>query len=224
MNQDDKGNRGTGGCAAAFASLLLLALATTACARVDAIRLTSETFPPKDSADDVEVLDHHPTRPYIEIADLSIADTGLSLESMQGKMLKKAASLGADAVVFSTPESHVNHEVAYEPVYSPWGYYGPYYGPGSWGYGGALPGGWGYGGPYGPWGYGPWGMGGGAYAGSVAVPYDVTVHSLKGTAIKYQKTEDHHEGRERRVQRLFVLWSWANAGPARAKSYRARRA
>ncbi|TAJ35004.1 MAG: hypothetical protein EPO64_00285 [Nitrospirae bacterium] len=155
-----------------------MSLALTACATVDTIRLTNETFPSKDSTADVEVLEEQPTRPHMELADLSIADSGLSFERMQRKILEKAAALGADAVVFAKPESYTDHEVAYEPVYSPWGGYGPY-GPGPWGYGGLGPAGWGYGGPYGPSGWGT--------TGSVAVPYDVTINSLKGTAIKYTK-------------------------------------
>ncbi|MEW6544549.1 MAG: hypothetical protein AB1411_13190 [Nitrospirota bacterium] len=47
----------------------------------------------------------------------------------------------------------------------------PYYGPDPWGYGGVG---------YGGLGYGP------AYA---AVPYEETINSLKGTAIRYAKPE-----------------------------------
>ncbi len=153
-----------------------LSLALASCANVETIRLTAETFPPKSSAADVEVLEEPPTHPHIELADLRLADSNLNFEHLQRKILEKAATLGADAVVFAKPESHTEHEVAYEPAYSPWGGYGPY-GAGPWGYGGLGPGGWGYGGPWGPWGWGA--------TGSVAVPYDVTINSLKGTAIKY---------------------------------------
>lgn len=155
----------------------LVSLPVMACASVDVVRLTSQTFPPKDSADQVEALDREPTRAHLRLAELRLADTGMGFDDMQRKILKKAATLGADAVVFSKPETEVKHQVAYEPTYSPWGYYGPYYGPGSWGYGG-----YGYGG-YGGLG-GPWGWGGG-YTGSMAMPYDVTVNSLTGTAVKY---------------------------------------
>ena len=65
-------------------------------------------------------------------------------------------------------------------------YYGPYYGPWSWGYGGYGYGG--YGGLGGPWG-GSWGWGGG-YMSSTAVPYDVTVNSLEGTAVKYTERNE----------------------------------
>lgn len=163
----------------------LLSLAITACANVETIRLTKKVFPPKASADDVEAIAHEPTRPHIQLAELQMTDTWMGFDSMQQNILKKAATLGADAVVFSHPESHVEHQVVNEPVYSPWSYYAPYYyGPGYLGYGG-YGNGWGYSSLYGP---GPMGWGG--YGGGyVAVPYDVTIKSLKGMAIRYTSSE-----------------------------------
>jgi hypothetical protein len=168
---------------AIFAILVILAPCPliAACTSVDTILLTSDTFPPKQSADEVAVLEQNPTRPYREIAELRIGDSSLSFGSLQHKILDKAASLGADAVVFAKPQTQTTHEVAYEPLYDPWGYYSPYYGT-PWGYGGVG----GYGGPYGSW--GPWG---GGYSGSVAVPYDETMRMLKGTAIRYTAATGH---------------------------------
>ncbi|HSB44740.1 MAG TPA: hypothetical protein VLD60_07000 [Nitrospira sp.] len=147
-------------------------LLLAACASVDTILLTSEKFPPKKSADEVAVLEQKPTRPHVDLAELRIGDSGLSFGSLQHKILDKAASLGADAVVFAKPQTQTTHEVAYQPLYDPWGYNSPYYGS-PWGYGG-------YGGPYGGW--SPWG---GGYSGSIAVPYDETMNMLMGTAIRY---------------------------------------
>lgn len=159
-------------------STLGLCLIISACTRVDTILLTSDTFPPKSSADEVAVLEQNPTRPHRDIAELRIGDSSLSFGSLQRKILSRAATLGADAVVFAKPQTQTTHQVAYEPVYDPWGYNSPYYG-GPWGYGG------GYGGPLGGW--GPWG---GMYSGSVAVPYDETVRMLMGTAIRYTQPMD----------------------------------
>jgi hypothetical protein len=111
----------------------LLGLASAACASVETIRLTNQVFPPKQSVHEVETLSREPTRQNIPLAELRISDTWMGFDRMQQKILAKAAALGSDAVVFSKPDSHVEHQVAYEPVYSPWGYYSPYYGPGSWG-------------------------------------------------------------------------------------------
>lgn len=153
-------------------SFLGLSLLVSACASVDTILLTSERFPPKQSADEVAVLDQKPTRLYLEITELRIGDSWLSFGSLQHRILRQAATLGADAVVFAKPQTETTHQVVYEPLYDPWSY-GPYYG-GPGGYGG-----W-YGGPWGGW--GPWG---GMYSGSVAVPYDETIRMLEGIAIRY---------------------------------------
>jgi len=152
-------------------SLVLPCLLLSACASVDTILLTSEKFPPKQSADEVAVLAQKPARPHLELAELRIGDSWLSFGNLQHRMLTRAASLGADAVVFSQPQTETMHEVAYEPLYNPWGY-GPYYGN-PWGYGG-------YGGPF-----GGWGLWGGGYSGAVAVPVDETMRMLMGTAIRY---------------------------------------
>jgi len=146
----------------------------SACASVDTIRLTSETYPAKDSADDVTVLEKKPTGPYVEIAELRIGDSWLSFGNLQQRILTRAAALGADAVVFTPAQTQTIRQVAYEPLYDPWGYNSPYYG-GPWGYGGV-------GGPYGGW--GPWG----GYSSGVAVPYDESVRMLMGTAIRYAQT------------------------------------
>ena len=48
-----------------------------------------------------------------------------NIDKLQRHLLNKAAELGADAVVFSTPITRTEQRVAYQPVYSPWGYYAP---------------------------------------------------------------------------------------------------
>ena len=156
-------------------SLLVLCLLFSACTSVDTILLTSDTFPPKESADEVAVLEHKPALPHREIAELRIGDSWLSFGSLQRKILNQAATLGADAVIFAKPQTVTQHEVAYQPLYDPWGYNSPYYGT-PWGYGGYG----GYGGPF-----GSWGLWGGGYSGSVAVPYDEVTRMLMGTAIRY---------------------------------------
>jgi hypothetical protein len=160
-------------------SVILLCLGFSACTSVDTIMLTSESFPPKGTTDEVAVLQAMPTRPHQELAELRVGDSWFSFGSLQRKILDKAAALGADAVVFAKPQTQVQHQVAYEPLYDQWGYDSPYYGPG-WGYSGGGYGGWGYGSPYGLW--SPWG---GGYSGVVAVPYDEVIRMLMGTAIRY---------------------------------------
>lgn len=162
--------------AAVFGLGVLLA----GCTSVDVVRMTSQQFPPKRSADQVEVLESVPMCPHVNLAQLSVDESSAGFSEMQQKMLEKGAEMGADAVIFSKPEKEVQHQVAYEPTmaYSP-------FGMGGWGYS-SYPYGYGYYGGFPPFGGmgGPMGMGMG-YGGSVAVPYDVTVKSLKGLAIRY---------------------------------------
>jgi hypothetical protein len=152
---------------------LLLLWAGAGCANVQVLRLTSETFPPRE-VEDVAILSRFPTVQHEKIAELSETSSSDNIDKLQRHILSKAAELGADAVVFSTPITHVERRVAYQPAYSPWGYYAPYYyGPGPYGY-------------WGPWGYryGPWGPMWG-YQQAVPVPYLVRTTTVKGTAIHY---------------------------------------
>jgi hypothetical protein len=151
---------------------LLLGWSITGCATVQVLRLTSETFPPRE-VQDVAILSQFPSGQHEKIAELSETSSSENISKLQRHLLDKAAELGADAVVFSTPITRTEQHVAYQPVYSPWGYYAPYYGPGPYGY-------WGPGGyRYGPWGP-TWG-----YHQAVPVPYQVRRTTLKGTAIRY---------------------------------------
>ena len=156
--------------AVGFLTMLLLTQ-VFACASVDVVRLTNAKFSPKASVEDVEVLDQEPARPHIRLAELHMEDPSLSFARMQERLLTKAASLGADAVVFAKPVHHIEHQIAYAPVYDSWGYDSPFYGPG---------------GGYGAW-YGPSVWGG--YGGSMAVPYDFQVKALSGIAIRYRDSE-----------------------------------
>lgn len=161
---------------------MLLLTQVSACASVDVVRLTNARFSPKASVEEVEVLEQEPARPYVRLAELHMEDPSLSFAHMQERLLTKAASLGADAVVFAKPVHLIEHQIAYAPVYDPWGYDSPFYGPG---------------GGYGAW-YGPSAWGG--YGGSMAVPYDIQVKALSGTAIRYRDSEgsypnDSRDGR-----------------------------
>ena len=152
---------------------LLLNWSCIGCSSVNVLRLTSETFSPR-SVDDVGILSHEPTKEHIRIADLSETSSS-SVTKLQRHIVKKAAQLGADAVIFSVPVTRSEQRVDYQPVYSPWGYYSPYYyGPGPFGYSS-------------PWGYFYGGRGSsGGYGQYVAVPYLVQTTTLKALAIRYQ--------------------------------------
>lgn len=151
---------------------LLLCWSATGCSQVQVLRLTTETFPPRE-VQDVAILSELPSVQHEKIAELSETTSSENVSKLQQHLLEKAAELGADAVVFSTPITRTEQRVAYQSVYSPWGYYAPYYGPGAYGYG--VP--WGYG--YGPW--GPMFR----YHQAIPVPYQVRSTTVKGTAIRY---------------------------------------
>ena len=133
------------------------------CTSVDTVLLTSQTFPPKNSIQEVEVLSRTPKRAHVAIAQLSVEDAASSFEKQQGAILKKAAKLGADAVVF---RRGTKRTVA-TPAYG--GYAYSYSSPG-WGYG-----------SYGGVGYSYYGYGRGT-----PMTYDTTVRSLTGIAIRYK--------------------------------------
>ena len=76
----------------------LMAFGIPGCASVNVVMLSSEAFTPQTSH--VEILEREPTRPYVQIAVLSVDSLWLSLDSKREKILEKAATLGADAVVF----------------------------------------------------------------------------------------------------------------------------
>jgi hypothetical protein len=81
-----------------FPPALLLATILSGCASVDVLMLSSETFPPQ--AGPVEILERAPSRPYVQIAVLTVDSWWLSVDSRRERIVEKAANLGADAVVF----------------------------------------------------------------------------------------------------------------------------
>lgn len=87
--------------AVSFLPALLFAFILPSCASVDVLMVSSEHYTPQTSH--VEILEQAPTRPYVQIAMLSVDSWWLSLDSKREKILAKAATLGADAVVFGDP-------------------------------------------------------------------------------------------------------------------------
>ena len=150
-----------------------IGLGLSGCVSVDTVRFTNQKFPAKKSVEEVQILDRKPACDHVVLARLSVDDSEYdSFEAEQKKILKKAAALGADAVIFSKPQKSVRQGVMYSGTgcvaCGPYGY-------GTYGYPG-----WGYGAGYG-YGMG-WGYGG------MAVPYNYTVKSMSGVAIHYTKS------------------------------------
>ena len=79
-------------------TLLLSFFTLTRCAGVNVVMLSAESFPPE--AHHIQALEREPTRPYVQIAILSLDSLWLSEDSRREKILEKAGTLGADAVIF----------------------------------------------------------------------------------------------------------------------------
>ena len=84
-----------------LAPTVLLLCVAAGCADVQVLRLTSETFPSRE-VQDVAILSQFPTTHHEKIAELS-ETASENVAKLQRHILEKAAELGADAVVFSTP-------------------------------------------------------------------------------------------------------------------------
>ena len=104
---------------------LLVACLSVGCSSVNVLRLTSERFSPR-SVEEVAILSDAPPHEHTRIAELPETSSS-RVDILQRHILKKAAQLGADAVIFSGPHTRSEQRVDYQPVYSPWGYYAPYY-------------------------------------------------------------------------------------------------
>jgi hypothetical protein len=142
------------------------------CTSVDVIQFTSQTFPSKKSVLEVDVMAEEPKCPHLALAQLSVQDSAVSYEDEEGAILKKAADLGADAVVLHRGTKRTVRT-------APYAGYGASYGYPGWGYGSYGMGG------YGMMGYG-YGMGGFGYGMGYPMMYDTTVRSLTGVAIRYK--------------------------------------
>src|SRR5690348_3628938 len=93
---------------------LLLLTTQAGCSHVEVLRLTSETFPARE-VNEVAILSREPDGSFLKIAELSESASS-DVKTLQRHVLKKAAELGADAVVFSTPITHVEQRTNYQPM------------------------------------------------------------------------------------------------------------
>jgi hypothetical protein len=85
-----------------MSAALVSVLHVSGCASVDVLMLSGESFPP--GTNHIEALEAYPKRPFIQLAELKLDSVWLSFASMRQKILDKAATLGADAVVFQAPK------------------------------------------------------------------------------------------------------------------------
>jgi hypothetical protein len=82
---------------------VLLSYLCVGCSSVNVLRFTSKIFPSR-SVEEVAILSEVPPTEHLRIAELSETASS-SVGTLQRHILKKAAQLGADAVVFSPSHS-----------------------------------------------------------------------------------------------------------------------
>ena len=88
--------------------MLLSFFTLTGCAGVNVVMLSTESFPPETQH--IQALEREPTRPHVQIAILTVDSLWLSEDSRREKILEKAGTLGADAVIFGDLRLRPEHE------------------------------------------------------------------------------------------------------------------
>ena len=64
---------------------------------------TDDIYPTKDQTKPVEWLSESPTRPYLEVARVTVTSTNADDEKLRESLLSRARKLGADAVIPERP-------------------------------------------------------------------------------------------------------------------------
>src|SRR6478672_3992673 len=85
-------------CVLGSLPMLLSFFTLTGSAGVTVLMLSTESFPPETQH--IQALEREPARPLVQIAILSLDSLWLSEDSRREKILEKAGTLGADAVIF----------------------------------------------------------------------------------------------------------------------------
>jgi len=81
---------------------LVLPLVAAGCAtRIE--HFTDDTYTPRAASTQMEWLDQEPSRPYLELARITVTSANLSDDTLRRSLLERAQALGADAVVREVP-------------------------------------------------------------------------------------------------------------------------
>lgn len=92
---------------------LIVLLAGCVSARVE--YFVDPSHPPRESQASIEWLSTEPSQPHIELARITMGSANVSEETLRRKILERARSLGADAVV--AEGATVVSSLAYPPFY-----------------------------------------------------------------------------------------------------------
>jgi hypothetical protein len=82
-----------------FLCLLCLTVLLTGCASTRVEYFVDPPYPPHDPKSQVEWLSTEPRRPHIDLALITAGSANLSEDTLRRKIIERARSLGADAVV-----------------------------------------------------------------------------------------------------------------------------
>jgi hypothetical protein len=156
--------------------LLYVCTVLTGCVSVRVEPLTHESYPPRANHNPVQWLEAEPASPHIKLARIIATSQSADEDSMREKILARADTLGADAVVmgkFDILES-MGSSPPYESTLGPAAdSFGPYAG------------GWGW---WNPFYYDPW-----SFVQGSADQIGRTEY-LSGTAIRYVTANEAHSG------------------------------
>lgn len=107
----------TAGCGLILSSVCLL----VACVSVRVESLTHETYPPQTSHEPVQWLETEPGTPYVELARIIAMSQSVDEDGLRDKILTRAATLGADAVVLGKSDvlESMGAETPYQSTMGP---------------------------------------------------------------------------------------------------------
>ena len=83
--------------------LLTLTALIAGCVSTRVEYFTDDTYPIKNQTVPVEWLSEFPTRPYLEVARVTVTSTNAGEETLRESLLNRARKLGADAVIPERP-------------------------------------------------------------------------------------------------------------------------
>lgn len=111
--------------------LLLLTVLLNGCGSTHVEYFVDPPYPERDPKSQVEWLSTEPSRAYIELARITVGSTNLSEDALRQKIIDRARSLGADAVVteraalvYSLPSPPFYERSLLSPMGAAFGLYG----------------------------------------------------------------------------------------------------
>lgn len=83
--------------------ILTMSALTIGCAGIRVEYLADETYQPRRAIHEIEWLTQEPAQPHVEVARITVRSASLGEDGLRRRLLDRAYSLGADAVVTEAP-------------------------------------------------------------------------------------------------------------------------